>query len=363
MPTLKPGSTALNETATSPAQGGSRGDVSTGTSSSFSVEAQVGSRVELQHASPTRPHGKGALPDGSKAGPLYPQGVAAEAGKASAEGNLQGKVQDLMSQYMKGTISQGELVRQLKMVNNVLAHNMVKEAKQALGGSMALATSPEHQSQLPQSRSLLEDSATNVKAAGVEETGPPPPEKADSAYGAMGNEGALSTEHDKQQEEQQQQKQEEQQQALAGIISDRETNEQAQQQRFQQISEQNARDAQDKQRQIQEQQREKDAQTQDIAGKRGTIGEFLRTASKASAQKEKYLQRSKSRASVGTIPRIDQEVSLGAQVTEQSLVQSTRDSHPSEGEEKDEALRPDKVIEPNEDPIPDWFKPVDDTKW
>lgn len=228
---------------------------------------------------------------------------------------------------------------------------------------MALATSPEHQSQLPQSRSLLEDSATNVKAAGVEETGPPPPEKADSAYGAMGNEGALSTEHDKQQEEQRQNQQEEQQQALEGIIADRETNEQAQQQRFQQISEQNARDAQDKQRQMQEQQKEQDAQTQEVAGKRGTIGEFLRTASKASAQKEKYLQRSKSRASVGNIPRIDQELSHGSQVNEQSLVQSTRDSHGGREGDRQEGASPEEEVLPEVEIVPEWFKPVDDTKW
>jgi hypothetical protein len=324
--------------------------------------------------------------------------------------NLQSKVQDLMSQYANGTISQGELVRQLKMVNNVLAHNMVKEAKQALGGSTALATSPEHQSQLPQSRSLLEDNATNVKAAGVEETGPPPPEKAESAYGAMGQDGALSTEHEKQQEEQRQQKQEADQQMLEGIIADRETNEQAQIQRTNQIVEQNARAAQDKQRQMQEQQKQQEAQTQEITGQRGQIGEFLRTASKASAQKQKYLQRTKSRTSVGVIPRLDKELSLGPH-QQQSVSHSSRDSKKrSDGQEEDflemlgdgiafedspEGARDSSSsINPGDDrqrdnaredtfpgteptsavsgqtkhppepqPLPDWFKPLGDTKW
>jgi len=344
----------------------------------FSAHAEVGSRTDLQNSSPNRAMPKGASPDSQR-----PSGEKTEQAKGSQpEGSLQSKVQDLMSKYMNGAISQGELVRQLKMVNNVLAHNMVKEAKQALGGSMALATSPEHQSQLPQSRSLLDDSATNVKAAGIEETGPPPPENDESSYGSFGQDGVLSTEHEKQKDEQQQQQQESDQQMLDGVIADREVNEQVQVQRINQVVEQNARAAQDKQRQMQEQQKEQDAQTKDVAGQRGQIGEFMRTASKASAQKQKYLQRSKSRASVGNIPRIDTELSNGNQPKGQSLLQGTRDSSKGQGEIEEELAEveveaeaeADLVVEEEaeqliqepaaeEQSLPEWFKPIDDVKW
>jgi hypothetical protein len=344
----------------------------------FSAHAEVGSRTDLQNSSPNRAMPKGASPDSQR-----PSGEKTDQTKGSQpEGSLQSKVQDLMTKYLNGAISQGELVRQLKMVNNVLAHNMVKEAKQALGGSAALATSPEHQSQLPQSRSLLDDSATNVKAAGIEETGPPPPENDESAYGSFGQDGVLSTEHEKQKDEQQQQQQESDQQMLDGVIADREVNEQVQVQRINQVVEQNARAAQDKQRQMQEQQKEQDAQTKDVAGQRGQIGEFMRTASKASAQKQKYLQRSKSRASVGNIPRIDTELSNGNQPKGQSLLQGTRDSSKGQGEIEEELaeveveveVEADLVVEEEaeklveepaaeEQSLPEWFKPIDDVKW
>jgi hypothetical protein len=344
----------------------------------FSAPAEVGSRTDLQNSSPNRAMPKGASPDSQR-----PSGEKTDQTKGSQpEGSLQSKVQDLMTKYLNGAISQGELVRQLKMVNNVLAHNMVKEAKQALGGSAALATSPEHQSQLPQSRSLLDDSATNVKAAGIEETGPPPPENDESAYGSFGQDGVLSTEHEKQKDEQQQQQQESDQQMLDGVIADREVNEQVQVQRINQVVEQNARAAQDKQRQMQEQQKEQDAQTKDVAGQRGQIGEFMRTASKASAQKQKYLQRSKSRASVGNIPRIDTELSNGNQPKGQSLLQGTRDSSKGQGEIEEELaeveveveVEADLVVEEEaeklveepaaeEQSLPEWFKPIDDVKW
>jgi hypothetical protein len=344
----------------------------------FSAHAEVGSRTDLQNSSPNRAMPKGASPD-----PQRPSGEKTDQAKGSQpEGSLQSKVHDLMTKYLNGAISQGELVRQLKMVNNVLAHNMVKEAKQALGGSAALATSPEHQSQLPQSRSLLDDSATNVKAAGIEETGPPPPENDESAYGSFGQDGVLSTEHEKQKDEQQQQQQESDQQMLDGLIADREVNEQVQVQRINQVVEQNARAAQDKQRQMQEQQKEQDAQTKDVAGQRGQIGEFMRTSSKASAQKQKYLQRSKSRASVGNIPRIDTELSNGNQPQGQSLLQGSRDSSKGQGEIEEELaeaeveaeVEADVVVEEEaehliEEPaaeehsLPEWFKPIDDVKW
>lgn len=362
-------------------------------STAFSTSVEVGSRTDLQNSSPNRALPKSTSPDSHK-----PGGEKTEQAKGSQpEGSLQSKVQDLMTQYRNGAISQGELVRQLKMVNNVLAHNMVKEAKQALGGSMALATSPEHQSQLPQSKSLLDDSATNVKAAGVEETGPPPPKNDESSYGSFGQDGVLSTEHEKQQEEQKQQQQESDQQMLDGIIADRESNEQVQVQRINQVVEQNARAAQDKQRQMQEQQKEQESQTKDVAGQRGSIGEFLRTASKASAQKQRYLQRTKSRASVGNIPRLDTEVGTGNEPKGQSLLQGTRDSKngrsPFEGVEYDEELSDTPLIEEDEavdleetipteeqspatndsavqesqstseQPLPDWFKPIDEVKW
>lgn len=398
---------------------------------SIGAPAEVGTRSDLQNTSPNRsrpkesPSSTGSVSADSRTGrsdlgpgetrdsrgALSPSKGEQTSSPKGQNASLQSKVQDLMSQYANGAISQGELVRQLKMVNNVLAHNMVKEAKQALGGSTALATSPEHQSQLPQSRSLLEDNATNVKAAGVEETGPPPPEKAESAYGAMGQDGALSTDHEKQQEEQRQHKQEADQQMLEGIIADRETNEQAQIQRTNQIVEQNARAAQDKQRQMQEQQKQQEAQTQEIAGQRGQIGEFLRTSSKASAQKQKYLQRTKSRTSVGVIPRLDKELSLGPH-QQQSVAHGSRDSKKRSGEHEEEeflemvgdgiafedspegARDSSSSIDPGEDPqreesqentnpgtdptpagsgrskpslepqpLPDWFKPLGDTKW
>ena len=359
----------------------------------FSASAELGSRTDLQNSSPNRALPKSAAPESQK-----PGGEKTEQAKGSQpEGSLQSKVQDLMTQYRNGAISQGELVRQLKMVNNVLAHNMVKEAKQALGGSMALATSPEHQSQLPQSKSLLDDSATNVKAAGVEETGPPPPKNDESSYGSFGQDGVLSTEHEKQQEEQKQQQQDADQQMLDGVNADRESNEQVQAQRINQVVEQNARAAQDKQRQMQEQQKEQDSQTKDVAGQRGSIGEFLRTASKASAQKQRYLQRTKSRASVGNIPRLDAEVGTGNEPKGQSLLQGTRDSKNGRGEservEFDEEFANGAVIEedevvydegsaateehsptaaepseqeqesPTEQPLPDWFKPINEVKW
>lgn len=362
-------------------------------STAFSTSAEVGSRTDLQNSSPNRALPKSAAPDSQKPGAEK----TAQAKGSQPEGSLQSKVQDLMTQYRNGAISQGELVRQLKMVNNVLAHNMVKEAKQALGGSMALATSPEHQSQLPQSKSLLDDSATNVKAAGVEETGPPPPKNDESSYGSFGQDGVLSTEHEKQQEEQKQQQQESDQQMLDGVNADRESNEQVQAQRINQVVEQNARAAQDKQRQMQEQQKEQDSQTKDVAGQRGSIGEFLRTASKASAQKQRYLQRTKSRASVGNIPKLDPEVGTGNEPKGQSLLQGTRDSKNGreefEGVEFDEEFSDGAVIEEDEvvydegsaaaeqqsppaaepeaqeqessaeQPLPDWFKPIDGVKW
>jgi hypothetical protein len=283
---------------------------------------------------------------------------------AQKQDNLYSSVNNIMAAYMKGHISQGELVRQLKTVNNQLAHNLVKDSKQGLNGSAALATSPEHKSQLPQSKSLLDDSATNVKAAGVEESGTPTPRNDESPFGSFADDGALSTEADKKEMEKREIK-----------VDNKDLNaeeraqleqEQAQRQQAQSWVEQNRRDTDDGTHLMTEaNERAEEERLNSSSLDSSGLNQFLRISRGTEAEKLRYLNRQASRGTIGNIPKLDKSVGvhttqLGQLSVNHGMNDANGDLVRELGKKDSEVAQRNPAEAPAEDiPVPDWFKPIE----